>query len=78
MKILKKAKLPKVTCKLCGCVFRPEKKDLRGDLIRIDGDWEEAKLHTVTSCPVCGLTAYPFWQDKPERKENTDDSGTTV
>lgn len=70
MKILKKAKLPKVTCKLCGCIFRPEKKDLRGELIRIDGDWEEVRLYTATYCPVCGLTAYPFRQDKQESEGN--------
>ena len=74
MKILKKAKLPKVTCKLCGSVFRPEKKDLRRELMRINGDLEETKLHAVTYCPVCGLTAYPFCQDKSEKKENSDDS----
>ena len=78
MKILKKAKLPKVTCKLCGCVFRPEEKDLNSAFVRITGDLEEAKQYITVYCPVCGVTAYPFWQDKPEREENTDDSGTKV
>jgi rubredoxin len=61
MKIVKKVKLPKVVCALCGCVYRPEKGDfnrfsIKGNTLSIEGIRSDVSVN----CPVCGLVAYPF------------------
>ena len=66
MKIVKKAKLPKITCELCGCVFRPEKGDLASFAAKGCTDMYSVRELTFVTCPVCGLTAEVF------KKEGTD------
>lgn len=61
MKIIKKAKLPKVTCVLCGCVYRPENGDF--NRFSVKGNTlseEDIRSDVSVNCPLCGLVAYPF------------------
>ncbi len=60
MKIIKKAKLPKITCEFCGCVFRPEKDDLASLAAKGCTDIYSIRELTFVVCPVCGLTAEVF------------------
>lgn len=60
MKIIKKTKLPKITCELCGCVFRPEKGDLASLAAKSCTDIYSIRELTFCTCPVCGLTAEAF------------------
>ena len=59
MKIIKKAKLPKITCELCGCVFRPEGGDLRS-LASGSASLQRIREETFVFCPVCGLSIGVF------------------
>ena len=45
MRILKKAKIIPVTCKICGCVFKPSQRDLR------QTPFTDRK--TGADCPTC-------------------------
>lgn len=63
MKIKKKAKLPRLECKLCGCVFVPSQDDLRfrfrsGEAYT-DNE-EKIKGDVYVNCPVCSLSKIVF------------------
>ena len=60
MKILKKVKLPKVTCARCGCVFRPSKNDLYS-FLTFSKDY--------ANCPICSYGNLVF-----KKEEKTDES----
>ena len=60
MKIIKKAKLPKITCELCSCVFRPEKGDLASFAAKGCTDICSIRELTFVTCPVCGLGTEAF------------------
>ena len=49
MKIIKKAKIKPVTCKVCGCVFIPDKKELSYDF----SSGLAHALKTTVNCPTC-------------------------
>ena len=69
MKIIKKAKLPRVKCGLCGCVFVPHKDDLHykflGSGAYVD-DTEKISANVYVNCPTCGLSKLVF--EKGENK----------
>ena len=62
MKVIKKAKLPTITCNLCGCVFRPHSADLKRALEKHEfmTSAEDLRPRIYTFCPTCGLLVYPF------------------
>ena len=45
MKIVKKAKMPKVTCISCGCEYIPNKKDLQSPVFLF--------VKCMARCPIC-------------------------
>lgn len=59
MKILKRPKFKKVTCRVCGCVFVPSDKDI-----------DPVMSGLTTRCPVCKAprSAVPKKMPKPELK----------
>lgn len=63
MKIKKNPKLPTLTCNVRGCVFVPDKKDLRRDfLVTKHGsiDENDVRKFVYVPCPVCGYGADVF------------------
>lgn len=52
MKIVKKAKMPKVTCISCGCEYIPNKKDLQTPVF--------LSVKCMARCPVCNTENIVF------------------
>lgn len=65
MKILKKPKIQPVTCKKCGCVYRPSKSDLRLGLGFTAQDSKE-----YVDCPICDYRNHVEFR-KGEKDEST-------
>lgn len=45
MKVIKKPKIPQVTCENCGCIFQPKYRNLEVDSC----SW----LKEIAKCPFC-------------------------
>jgi rubredoxin len=63
MKIIKKAKFPRLRCDLCGCVFVPSKDDLKfrfRDDNYYGGDKKKIKEDVYVNCPTCSLSKIVF------------------
>lgn len=62
MKIKKKAKLPRLECKLCGCIFVPSKDDLNTMWRNKScfADEEKIRDDVYADCPTCGLSKLVF------------------
>lgn len=50
MRIYKKPKIPKITCRECGCVFKPHVSDLTRD--------NDLSWNIFVTCPVCRSLEY--------------------
>ena len=46
-KIIKKTKIPKIVCSLCGCEYIPRKKDLELDCF--------SGIKGYAKCPICNI-----------------------
>ena len=63
MKIKKKANLPRLECKLCGCIFVPSKDDLRFRFRSREvyaDDEKKIKEDVYVNCPTCSLSKIVF------------------
>jgi rubredoxin len=73
MKIKKKAKLPRLECDLCGCVFVPSKDDLklrfRNDASYTD-DKKKIKDDVYVNCPTCSLSKLVFEEGATDGKSD--------
>lgn len=73
MKIIKKAKFPRLRCDLCGCVFVPCKDDLKLRFRVAEAyvdDERKIKDDVYVNCPTCSLSKHVF--KKGENDEQAD------
>ena len=61
MKIVKKVKMPKVTCISCGCEYIPNKKDLQNPVFSF--------VKCMARCPICNTENIVF---NPKRVKQED------
>ena len=71
MKIKKKAKLPRLECDLCGCVFEPSKEDLKIRFLNAGAyvdNVRKIKNEAYVNCPTCGLSKLVFEEGETDGK----------
>lgn len=61
MKIIRKVKMPKVTCVTCGCEYVPRKKDLKTPTFIF--------VKCMAKCPICDTENIVFKPQIPKEKD---------